>query len=525
MQNPQKSTYWRSKIGPRGVVFSLVGLALFLYGLLLVMGVEGTPVTSHDSIISYLAATGHQGEYERSRSGELSGRFVKASEWKRLWRIEDRFCFSRIAEDLAHNDRHPPLYFWLLHLAFLAAGASAWAGMALHLVVGWLVVIAVFLFVRFLLEDDRYAALACVLWAVSPGVLTTSVESRQYLILSLWVLLFIWQTLRIAESQSGWKLCQAVLLVLTMWLGLMTHYQFVLIMSGGVGWLSLRFFRRRDFQGLGITAGLVMGAIVLLWLTHPQFYLSLRSIPASADGPGFLVRLSALAEGSLHFFCLDKAYTRWLKWLLVPLLFLAGWALTRARRKSQPGSASQPRLGGMWFFLLWVFLSMAGPYLAALTPAHAVGLRYFAPLYPLMAGLIALGISRLPRLRLPVAIAAVGLMAVVSAFSVRMFFQLAPVKMILEVRQAGAIVSLSTRRGFFPRTIFHARDDAIVFAAEKEELSPGHQQILTRLPPGTLLALPWTGQPQIEGRVRVFGSEFVFIDCPPYGDLVYKKGD
>lgn len=523
MQNPQKSAYWRSKIGPPGVVFPLVGLALILYGLLLVLGVEGTPVPSHDSIISYLAATGHQAEYERSRSGELSGRFVKASEWKRLWRIEDRFCFSRIAGDLAHNDRHPPLYFWLLHLAFMTAGASVWAGMALHLVVGWLVVIVLFFFARFLLQDGRWAALTCVLWAVSPGVLTTSVESRQYLILTLWVLLFIWQILRVTESSSGWKPRQAAGLVLTMWLGLMTHYQFALIMAGGGGWLTIGFLRRRDFRSLGIAAALFVGALVLLWLTHPQFYLSLGSVPAAANGTGFLVRLSALAEGSLNFFCIDRACTRWLKWLLLPVLFLAGWALVRVRQKGRPGSVSQPRLRGMWFFFVWVFLSMGGPYLAALVPAHAVGMRYFAPLYPLMAGLIALGISRLHRLRLLVAIASVGLMAVMAAFALRMFFQLAPVRMISEVRQSDVIVSLSTRRGFFPRTVFHARDDAIVFAAEKEKLSPRHRQLLTRLPPGTLLAIPWTGKPQIEGRVRVFDGEFVFVDCPPYGDLVYKK--
>ena len=79
---------------------------------------------AHDEAISYLHATGHIHEFARitNREEPPYGTWVRAADWKRFVRIEDAFCFRRIADGLARYDIHPPMYFWLLHVWSLVFG-------------------------------------------------------------------------------------------------------------------------------------------------------------------------------------------------------------------------------------------------------------------------------------------------------------------------------------------------------------------------------------------------------------------
>jgi len=90
---------------------------------------------SHDESISYLSATGHQGEYSFITSKKIKpyGQWSSASEWKRFILPEKRFCFNKIGSDLARYDIHPPLYFWMLHLWSLLFGVHLWTGPSLNL--------------------------------------------------------------------------------------------------------------------------------------------------------------------------------------------------------------------------------------------------------------------------------------------------------------------------------------------------------------------------------------------------------
>ena len=100
-----------------------------------IAGTAGKKTIDPDEGISYMAATGHLGEYFGVDDQSPYGTWVEASDWKRFIQIEEKFCFKQISSDLARHDIHPPLYFWLLHLWSLIFGVHLWTGPSLNIMI------------------------------------------------------------------------------------------------------------------------------------------------------------------------------------------------------------------------------------------------------------------------------------------------------------------------------------------------------------------------------------------------------
>lgn len=129
--------------------------------------VDAKQTLSHDETISYLAATCHQGEYERvvSRGAYPVARFAPAAAWQRFVEPDEALCFGRIAEGLAMHDIHPPLYFWMLHVWTLLTGTGVATATVLHLILVALTMAAVFGLASDVLGDRLEAAFAASLGA------------------------------------------------------------------------------------------------------------------------------------------------------------------------------------------------------------------------------------------------------------------------------------------------------------------------------------------------------------------------
>ena len=113
----------KKKVNLSGNLLKKTPLTLALLAAALIGGLglrilplTGKRVMGMDEGLSYLAATGHQGEYHRIRGGKIYpwGSWTRGADWKRLVRTGDPFCFRTISRDLARYDVHPPLYFMLL---------------------------------------------------------------------------------------------------------------------------------------------------------------------------------------------------------------------------------------------------------------------------------------------------------------------------------------------------------------------------------------------------------------------------
>jgi hypothetical protein len=107
---------------PNPVALCLLAIAILCGAGARAAAADDKQVLTHDESISFLAATCHQGAYDRMLASGTPplGQWVPAASWQRFLRVDQRFCFRTISRDLSTTDIHPPAYFWLLHAWGLA---------------------------------------------------------------------------------------------------------------------------------------------------------------------------------------------------------------------------------------------------------------------------------------------------------------------------------------------------------------------------------------------------------------------
>ena len=136
-------------------------------------------------------------------AGGLSARWVPAARWQSMWRPDAVFDLRDIANDLARYDVAPPLYFWILHFWLLIAGTHLWSGAVLNLFISALAALALFGLARRLLRRDVDAALVTLTWSLSRVVVATSSLARQYDLLALLVVLFVWLLVDVSDARRS----------------------------------------------------------------------------------------------------------------------------------------------------------------------------------------------------------------------------------------------------------------------------------------------------------------------------------
>src|SRR5829696_2342525 len=205
-----------SRSGPQRAKRAAIGvlLAVAIALLLRLESVEFKRTPSHDEAISFIAATCHQRAYDDlvARGSHPLGTAVRAAQWQRFWHVEDKLCLGEIGNGLAETDVHPPLYFWALHVWSLIAGVGLAQGLWLNLVIVSLTAVALAGLGRLAFRDDAEAVVLSAVWVLSPAAVSTSTEARQYDLLALVTVLFVWQFLRVIRTERPLRAGDAVLL-------------------------------------------------------------------------------------------------------------------------------------------------------------------------------------------------------------------------------------------------------------------------------------------------------------------------
>ncbi len=345
---------------------------------------------SHDEAISYLAATGHQAEYHSTAKEKNPpfGEWVKAIEWKKFIKPEGRLRFGKISFDLAHYDIHPPLYFWLLHLWVLIFGVSLWAGPALNISLFLLTSLFLFQFARYLLKNSTEAGLVVFIWALSPATISTSSMARQYDLLALCTILFVWQIIRCTDLGKCFKWRDFFFLSLAGAAGMLTQYLFtVLVIPAGLVFLSIKLFKTNKKRLMKGVASIGVGAIFFL-ICHPMFYISFMRQRHLVQPFHFSDLLYRAKESSLLLFKYFGLNFSSLKWvfavftavfiLLTLTYFLSGLFRTCVHKKSSN------EISAVYFFL-WLYGGSVLLYLMFITPEHALRSRFLSIVWPFFA--------------------------------------------------------------------------------------------------------------------------------------------
>lgn len=474
--------------------------------VLLIAGVTGCglrtwiaaakPTLNHDEGISFLCASAAQGTYADIQNNLAAplATWTTAGEFKRLMQPQGP-AFGTIRDDLARHDIHPPLYFWLLHAWGLMFGLTIAGGPLLNTGISLAAMLALFGLTRYVLRDDFWASIASGIWFVSPAVIATCIEARNYDLLALTAILFIWAALRFADLRPPLRARHWLLLIAATAAGALTHYHFALpaIIVGGL--LTWRL-APRDPKRLAQGAFAVLVGIGLFVLVHPDFRLSLNRGGRQAqafDPSEFFGRVESIVATYASFFVLTP-YNDWLVHKYLPLFLFAGLlglaALLAITAAPAPRGRTQPFRTGRTFLALFGGLATVtvGLYLFSISPRHAMGPQYLAMVWPFLACLGVLAVRRLPRFRMRGALALFTLMIASGTWSVHSqttrWSRMADPGQLLAT--APGVVIDNVARGLLPCLVWHIPDDTPVYAAPQDVLLADPSAWVGALAPGTL---------------------------------------
>lgn len=355
--------------------------------------VEDKKVLEFDDAISILTATGHQGEYAQiSENNSFPiGTWVPAKDWMRLIEHEAGRGLTQTAYDLANNDVHPPLYFWILSIWIYVFGSSLWSTNLLNLVIDLLIALTLVEVAYQIFHDRTAALLVCAIWILSPVSIKTTFWVRQYAFFSLIVLLYAYRVYKTFYSTVRVRLLDWS----NLWLGLaaltgmLTHYYFAIFLLTSVVLIGNNYLNLRRDRRFLITMILVLLISGFLFITFlPNFYQSIsfyfaKKFQLTASLPELSLRIRNAVKMGLLFLC--------------PLLIMLGvwigrtilrFGLGKLIRESKESIASlhtDPAFRWATAFTVLPFFMILVAYLTGVSQVHTFSSRYLGYLTPLAA--------------------------------------------------------------------------------------------------------------------------------------------
>ncbi len=433
-----------------------------------------------------LAAAGHEGSFGQAvRKGDPPvGVWAPASDWKAFLVPDQWFCFGRIRSDLGRYDLHPPFYFWLLHLWVIVGGVSLWTGPSLNIVVVAAATLFLFILARRALDDPLLAATVTLIWNVSPSLIATSLDARQYDLLALCTIVYALLSFQYACAAERPRWPGFLQLVLLTAVGMLTHYHFGLVVAGCIVFWVVMLSIRRDRRR---AAAMLMSAIagcILAALLHPGFYHSFLAQASRAEAAAAFPlshRISKLLISYIGFFVVREAVFRYAVMergyvlALLGVVFVAAVVVVyfrpRSARHRESGSQDAARRFIPWLTFFLVALTTV-LYLGGLTPAHAMGGRYLSFVWPFFAFVPALMLRHLGTGRALLAILLCLLMLWSSVDHVRRLAASARRSPSLAEMVAGSdrVVLDNLRRGVLLQVVWDLPDNKLVLAADQTRL-------------------------------------------------------
>lgn len=489
----------------------LLLLVVVLAGLALrVWGTAGKSVISHDEAIAYLGATGNLGRYQAVQEGDAPGGvWATTAEWHSFLTVGSPLfsTLQTIARDQAAFDIHPPLYFWLLHLWVRAWGVAPWVGPALNIIFFLIGAPALYGLARYLLQDEWEALLVTVVWGASPAVLRTAAEARQYDLLGVLAILFIWVLAVCLEGERRTPVWQWVLLGVVTAAGNLTHYHFILVVGGGLLVLGRQWMwqggRLRLGRPLLVAGGVITIGYIVSFLLHPAFLASFEALAGRQveEATFFLTPLDVMRRiyATVDTFSGFWVYG-WPLQVAVFILFLSGIAFAgltfvRNRERIQRGAKQVEGLGYQALLLcLWLGGISIVMYLTFVSPIHAMTSRHMAAVWPFYA-FLAVFLVRVARAKwgqsrfvgfLPAGLAI--LMVLFGALSILAANRQARVQTAgLDVLKAAPAVLVDTvHRGVLPQLLIHVPPGKEIFAEWQTGMLERPEAWLGELPDGSL---------------------------------------
>ncbi len=384
--------------------YALFGLLLAAALLARVALVADKQSVEHDEVISYLAATGHLGDYARMlETGQFPyNQWASARVWRQFVQPDKPLTYVFLATELAHYHPHPPLYFVLLHLWIRLFGVTVWSGPLLNVLIDVGTGFALYRLARGSFAVDRALAVVA-LWALSTVSLLTMIVARPYSLFTLLAVLYALAIRRFNLTPPGIEIgrrrqVDSLAVILTGATGLLTHFYFFLALAAG-GTIVLAQRGRFRLVKFGLCTMFSSGIFVAL---HPHFLTSVRNnvtgqFAWAAFPDRLTVTISALAMLSIPVAAA----------LILPLVSVI---VRRGRERDRLAG----RVSGLEseIFLVWLLGGQIVLYLLQISLKHTLmDYRYFGPAWPFAALVIVRAVNTRARLACVGTLALAGIVA------------------------------------------------------------------------------------------------------------------
>lgn len=202
---------------------------------------------------------------------------------------DSRFDYGTVISNLK-KDTAPPLYCILLHTvsSIFPGEYSAWYGLVINLVAFVVAQIFIYMLVRRLTNDDKWALLAVVLYGFSVGAVSTVIFIRHYMLLTLFGVMTAYYHYMVLCSKTENRSYGAYIgLVVSVLGGALSHYFYIVFLAGFALMYLIYMGLKKDFKRL---VGYV-GSIVL-----PLFISSLFSNAKSVLGFAAKIEAEVVSE-------------------------------------------------------------------------------------------------------------------------------------------------------------------------------------------------------------------------------------
>jgi uncharacterized membrane protein len=302
-----------------------------------------------------------------------------------------RFNFWDIAKFTA-TDVHPPFYYWLLKVWTSIFGSGEIGLRSLSIVLGMMVIIAGFIFVRKFF-GRKAAWLSTIIMAVSPMLVRYGIEARMYMLVTLiaFIATYVLYT-AVQTKRRKWWMIYAGLVAL----GMYTHYFSAIVWLGHFVWLWSVYKPKWKTLFKADWAKSYLWAVLFFvpWLPFMVYQLG------GIQGGGFWI--GPISGNSLTnlvanvFFYREHEQTAGL-WgaVLVILTSLLVWWVVRTYRSL---GKTQKSVYGL--ILSTSVLPVAILFIASIPPLRSSFVeRYLIPSIAMMAVLMAVTIVYTPKIR------------------------------------------------------------------------------------------------------------------------------
>ena len=187
-----------------------------------------------DENYTYLLSNSQYGDVKIDSTGKviLANPIISREMFLNLLEVQEDNRFDAKSVYLNQTkDVHPPLYYWLINFcsSLFPNSHSKWIGLGLNCLIYSLLIIMLFLLSLTMFESRKYAIIGTCLYSLCTVGLSTALFIRMYVLSALFTTSLAYLFMRLLKGNQRWYIY--LLIVFVFWLGLMTHYYFILYAS------------------------------------------------------------------------------------------------------------------------------------------------------------------------------------------------------------------------------------------------------------------------------------------------------